>query len=65
MPDGKRYVMPNFVPGMPALPAELLWLELSSATKTVNLADLLPQIYSKIYGLGPDHLLVTDVATQF
>jgi GNAT superfamily N-acetyltransferase len=65
MPDGKRYVMPNFVPGLPALPAELLWLELSGATKQINLAEITPLIYSKIYGLGPCDPLITEVAGQF
>jgi hypothetical protein len=65
MPDGKRYVMPSFVAGTPALPAELLWLELTGASKQVNLAEMIPQIYSKIYGLGHNHPLVVEIAGQF
>ncbi len=65
MTNDKHYRMPSFVDGVDAMPAELLWFELAGATKELNMADLIPQIYSKIYGLSSNHALVLDVMTQF
>jgi hypothetical protein len=48
----------------PSVPAELLWFDLTGTSKQVNLAEMIPQIYSKIYGLDHSHPLLLEIADQ-
>jgi hypothetical protein len=65
MPEGTCYVMPNFAPGTAPIAAELLWFELTGAAGQINLAEVIPQIYQRIYGLAFNDPLIMEVAGQF
>src|SRR5262249_36664524 len=66
MPVGKQYLMPNFVAGKPAIPAELLWIDFAPGSIDNDvLKRMLPEVYAQIYHLDPLDPLVRQVLCQF
>ncbi len=63
MPEKMRYLTPTLIAGELELEADLLWFELSGAK--VDLATILPQTYTTIYGLNVDDPLIAEVIGQF
>jgi hypothetical protein len=63
MPREKKYVMPNFIPGEPPIPAELMWFEFGQ--QPADLGQVVRTMYQFTFGLGPDNLLTKQIAEQF
>jgi hypothetical protein len=63
MPPEKEYLMPNFIPGEPPIPAELMWFEFGQ--QAADLGQVVRTMYQFIFGLGPDNLLTKQIAGQF